>query len=65
MTPSIDTIMAYESGELNNQEVVQLYSDLIKSGMINSLQGHYGRFAATLIQHGYLDKQGNITIDSI
>lgn len=53
-------IMAYEDGELDTTEIVQLFSKLIKSGMAWQLQGMYGRQAMTLINSGYLDKEGNI-----
>lgn len=53
-------IVAYEEGELDSTEIVQLFSKLIKSGMAWQLQGMYGRQAMTLINSGYLDKEGNI-----
>lgn len=53
-------MMAYEEGELDSTEIVQLFSKLIKSGMAWQLQGVYGRQAMTLINSGYLDKEGNI-----
>lgn len=53
-------LMAYEDGELDTTEIVQLFSKLIKSGMAWQLQGMYGRQAMTLINSGYLDKEGNI-----
>lgn len=53
-------LMAYEEGELDSTEIVQLFSKLIKSGMAWQLQGMYGRQAMTLINSGYLDKEGNI-----
>lgn len=53
-------MMAYEDGELDTTEIVQLFSKLIKSGMAWQLQGMYGRQAMTLINSGYLDKEGNI-----
>ena len=59
---SIDNIIAYEQGELNDQEVVRLFADLIKSGMAWSLQGHYGRTATTLINEGWIDREGNISL---
>lgn len=48
----VDKIIAYENGELDEQEVVELFQSLIDSGMAWQLQGHYGRTAAALIDDG-------------
>lgn len=57
----IDQMMDYESGELNDKETLEMFSSIIKThGMVWSLQGHYGRTAASLIEMGLLDEQGNI-----
>lgn len=57
---SISKIIAYESGELSEQETLELFSTLISTGMAWTLQGHYGRMAVRLIEAGYLDRSGNI-----
>ena len=48
----IDRIIAYEQGELADDEVVDLFQSLINSGLCWSLQGHYGRTASALIRSG-------------
>lgn len=48
----IDQIIAYENGELNEEETIELFQSLIDSGMAWQLQGHYGRTAAALIEAG-------------
>jgi hypothetical protein len=58
----VDSIIAYEQGELNDQEVVCLFADLVKSGMAWSLQGSYGRTANALIKEGWIDREGNVTL---
>lgn len=45
-------IIAYEQGELNEDEVVELFQHLIDNGMAWTLQGSYGRMAAGLIEAG-------------
>jgi len=59
---SIDNIIAYEQGELNDREIVCLFADLVRSGMAWSLQGHYGRTANALIKEGWIDREGNVSL---
>lgn len=54
------SIIAYESGELNDADVVELFSELIKSGLAWSLQGCYGRTAMALIHAKVISKKGEI-----
>ena len=56
----VDQIIAYEAGELKGNEVIKLFSKLIKNGMAWSLQGSYGRMAESLINRGYLSAKGDI-----
>jgi len=56
----VDYIIAYEQGELKGQDVLRLFSHLIKTGKAWSLQGSYGRQAQNLIDRGYLSAQGKI-----
>jgi hypothetical protein len=58
----IDKIIAYESGELTDQQLVYLFAELVKSGMAWTLQGHYGRTASALIDAGYIDNEGNVSL---
>ena len=46
-------IIAYEDGELHIGDIIELFQELIDSGMINQLQGSYGRTAAQLISEGH------------
>ena len=56
----VDYIMQYEAEELRGEQVLKLFSYLIKTGKAWSLQGVYGRMAGALIERGYLSKQGKI-----
>jgi hypothetical protein len=47
-----ERIVAYESGELTEEQTFQLFQELIDSGMIMNLQGHYQRLAAQLLEAG-------------
>ena len=56
----VDQIMQFESSMLNDKEVMELFSDMVKTDVAWSLQGSYGRAASSLIEGGWLDKEGNI-----
>ena len=51
----IDKMMLFESGELDFEGIVELFQDLIDSGLVWQLQGSYGRMASSLIENGYCD----------
>lgn len=57
---NVDAIMDYESGELDADGIVSLFGDLVASGAAWSLQGHYGRTAASLIDAGWIDRSGQV-----
>lgn len=57
-----ESIIAYESGELTDQEFVYFFAELVKSGLAWNLQGHYGRTASALIDHGLIDEKGNVSL---
>jgi hypothetical protein len=59
----VSNIIAYESGELNNSDILILFSELIKGKMICNLQGCYQRTAQRLIEAGYLSGAGEILKD--
>lgn len=56
----VDKIMAYESGELDTRQEVELMAELIKSGTAYKLQGSYGRAATGLIKAGIISDTGEI-----
>ena len=59
--PDIEQLMAYESGEMDASATLELFAQLIASGMAWQLQGSYGRAAASLIERGYITRAGDIT----
>ena len=49
----VSQIMAFEEGELDEDQTIELFQSLINSGLAWQLQGSYGRMASALIQNGY------------
>lgn len=56
----VDKIMDFESGKLDDNGVLELFSELIKTGKAWTLQGSYGRMAKHLIDEEFIDPQGKI-----
>ena len=56
----VDKIIAYEAGELDNIGILELFSDLIKSGKAWSLQGRYSRQAKHFIDNKLISEEGII-----
>lgn len=50
--PSVDDIMRYEQGEMDEAETIKFFQGLIDSGMAWKLQGSYGRAAMSFIEAG-------------
>lgn len=48
----LDKMIAFENGELDEDDTVDLFQSLINSGLVWQLQGFYGRTAAALIEAG-------------
>lgn len=57
---TIDYIIAYENGELDGNDLISLFSELIKTKQAWNLQGHYGRTARQLIKFKYITETGII-----
>lgn len=51
---TLEKIMKYEEGDLNDDEVIELFQELVDTGLAWRLQGHYGRMAHTMIEAGLL-----------
>jgi len=51
-------IIDYECGEMDEAGCIQLFQDLVDTGMAWKLQGHYGRTATELLKAGLIKEAG-------
>ena len=50
----VDQLIAYEEGQLTEDEEVALFQYLVETGTCWHLEGHYQRVAATLLEAGLI-----------
>ena len=58
---NFDKIIDYENAMLTEQETIELFQDLVNTGLAWSLQGHYGRTARDLINSGQVTQPTTLT----
>jgi len=51
-TEPLDRIMAFEEGQMSEDETLDFFQEMINTGMVWELQGFYQRTAIRLIQQG-------------
>ena len=56
-------IIAWENGELSEDETIALFQKLVDTGLCWTLQGCYGRFARDLITAGLVHQPRRETCD--
>ena len=52
---SVAKIVQYENDELNDEETIELFQELINTGLAWQLQGHYGRTAIQFLEEGFCE----------
>jgi hypothetical protein len=55
MKDIVDKVIAYESDEMDEDEMIEFFQELVDSGAAWTLQGHYGRTAMALIERGLIN----------
>jgi hypothetical protein len=50
-------IIAYETGELDEDGILELFQHLVDTGLAWQLQGHYGRTATALLDVGAIKRK--------
>jgi len=60
MQTMIQAIISYESGEMSQDETIQFFAELVMTGFINAMQGHYQRTAQDLIEQGIISEDGEV-----
>jgi len=50
----VDRLIAYEEGQLSEDQEMALFEHLVQTGTCWQLQGHYQRVAATLLEAGLI-----------
>ena len=59
-TTIVDKMITYEAGEMNDEETVEFFQELLDRRLISSLQGNYQRTAAILLELGHIElRKGN------
>ena len=55
-------IIDYEEGELDDNGIISLFAELVRTGLAWKLQGSYGRTATDLIRQGLISTAGEILV---
>ena len=51
----VDKMVSYEGGEMNDEETIEFFQELLDRRLIASLQGNYQRTAALLLELGHIE----------
>lgn len=54
---TVGFVMAFEAGELGDEEIIKGFQHLLDSGLVWKLQGFYGRTAQNLLNQGLITRR--------
>lgn len=54
--PLLDKVLAFEYGQMDEEELVEFFQHLVDTGLVWQLQGTYGRTAVDLIEAGLVTR---------
>lgn len=54
------TLMKFESGEMSEEEVVEMLSEMLKEGEIDNFDEKFAKLSRRYIRKGLLDEEGSI-----
>ena len=57
ITTIVDKMINYEMGEMNEEQAVEFFQELLDRRLLDSLQGSYQRTAATLLELGHIEQR--------
>lgn len=60
----VGQIVAFETGELSDEETVEFFQALVNSGLAWQLQGSYGRTAQAMLDAGVISSPFQVVADS-
>lgn len=63
MMDLMQRVIEYETEEHSLEWIVQLFADLVATGLAWQLQGRYGREARAMIDEGVITVQGDVNWD--
>jgi hypothetical protein len=49
-----EKIVAYEKGDLTEKQTIAFFQEMLDTGLVWELQGHYGRAAECLLELGVI-----------
>ena len=55
-----ERMIDFETGALSDSEVLDLFSELISTGICWHLRGRSGHYAVALIDHGWISETGEV-----
>lgn len=56
----VTKIIRYENGEMDDEEMLEMFQAMIDDGSVWQLQGSYGRMASHLIREGLIVDTHNV-----